>query len=141
MLAVDGPSYYVYVLIHWRIRKSPLGVEFTYRFTTNIYIRPLSSVQNKMRFILHEPYDLSWPLNGRSLGKKHVLLRFVDLLFKKKMLKIIKSNTAIWLWLSQEFFYRSTVVGSPKSNIDRQRYHHTSLVIFIQNKELHIAER
>ena len=49
MLAVDGPSYYVYVLIHWRIRKSPLGVEFTYRFTTNIYIRPLSSVQNKMR--------------------------------------------------------------------------------------------
>ena len=26
---------------------------------TNIYIRPLSSVQNKSRFILHEPYDLS----------------------------------------------------------------------------------
>ena len=25
----------------------------------NIYIRPLSSVQNKLRFILHEPYDLS----------------------------------------------------------------------------------
>ena len=25
----------------------------------NIYIRPLSFVQNKLRFILHEPYDLS----------------------------------------------------------------------------------
>jgi len=47
----------------------------------NIYIRPVSSVQNKLRFILHEPYDLSWPLTGRSLGKKHVLLRFVDLRF------------------------------------------------------------
>ena len=22
-----------------------------------------------MRFILHEPYDLSWPLSGRSLGE------------------------------------------------------------------------
>ena len=39
-----------------------------------IYIRPLSSVQNKLRFILHEPHDLSLPMSGRSLGKKQVLL-------------------------------------------------------------------
>ena len=42
-----------------------------------IYIRALSSAQNKLWFILHEPYDLSWPLSGRSLCKKHVLLRFI----------------------------------------------------------------
>ena len=34
-----------------------------------IYIRALSSAQNKLWFILHEPYDLSWPLSGRSLCK------------------------------------------------------------------------
>ena len=26
----------------------------------DIFIRPFSSVQNKVRFILHEPYDLEW---------------------------------------------------------------------------------
>ena len=39
------------------------------RIFLNIYICPLSSVQNKLRFILHEPYDLSWPLSGWSLGQ------------------------------------------------------------------------
>jgi len=36
---------------------------------SNIYIRLFSSVQNKFKFILHEPYNLSWPLSGRSLGE------------------------------------------------------------------------
>jgi len=34
-----------------------------------IYIRPFSSVQNKFAFILHEPYDHSWPLGGQSFGE------------------------------------------------------------------------
>ena len=51
----------------------------------NIYIRPLSFVQNKLRFILHEPYDLSWPLSEwAEFWLKHVLLRFVDLRFFKE---------------------------------------------------------
>ena len=45
-------------------------------YILNIHIRPLRSVQTNLRFILHEQYDLSWPLSGRSLGKKHVLLRY-----------------------------------------------------------------
>jgi len=44
------------------------------RSTTYICIRPLSSVQNKNRFNFPEPYDLSCLV-------KHVLLRFVGLLF------------------------------------------------------------
>ena len=42
-----------------------------HRIKHTIYIRPLSSVNCGsfcMKFILHEPYDLSWPLSGRSLG-------------------------------------------------------------------------
>jgi len=42
----------------------------------NIYIRPLSSVQTKFAFILHEP-SFGWA----ESWWKHVLLRFVDLLF------------------------------------------------------------
>ena len=40
-----------------------------HHINTNVYIRKLSSVQNKVRLILHEPYNLSLPLSGRSLGK------------------------------------------------------------------------
>jgi len=48
----------------------------TYLLLANIYIRPLSSVQSKLRFILYEPHDLEW-----AELVKHVLLRFVGLLF------------------------------------------------------------
>jgi len=34
-----------------------------------IYLRKLSSVQTLLRFILHEPFDLSWFFSGRSLDE------------------------------------------------------------------------
>ena len=39
------------------------------RSYTYIYIRPLSFVQYTFAFIVHEPFDLSWPLGGWSLGE------------------------------------------------------------------------
>ena len=64
----------------------------------NIYIRPLSSVQNKLRFFLHELYDLSWPLSGRSLGKNmyHCALS----IYLKKIKSTTLSNLVFSLgWL------------------------------------------
>jgi len=51
------------------------------RLTRNIYIRPLSSVQNKLRFICMNRTTFRVPWEGGGLVKKHVSLRFVDLLF------------------------------------------------------------
>jgi len=51
-----------------------------------IDIRPLSSVQTKLRFILHEPYDLSWPLSGRSLGKTCTIVLRRSTVLKEKQI-------------------------------------------------------
>ena len=51
-----------------------------------IDIRPLSSVQTKLRFILHEPYDLSWPLSGRSLGKTCIIVLRRSTVLKEKQI-------------------------------------------------------
>jgi len=47
-------------------------------------IRPLSSVQNNFAFILHEPYDLSWPLGRRSLGENMYYCASSIYFFKRK---------------------------------------------------------
>ena len=61
------------------------------RLISNIYIRPLSSVQNKLLFILHEPHDLSWPLSGRSFGKTCIIaLRRSTFLKEKQIYHVIK---------------------------------------------------
>ena len=39
---------------------------------------------NKLRFILHEPYDLSWPLSGRSLGQNMYYCASSIYSFKRK---------------------------------------------------------
>jgi len=51
---------------------------------TNINIGQLSSVQNKFAFILHEPYDLSRPLSGRSLGENMYYCASSIYFFKRK---------------------------------------------------------
>ena len=62
-------------------------------------IRPLSSVQNKLRFILHEPYDLSWPLSGRSLVKT-CIIALCRSTFEKKNKSTMLSNLVFYLgWL------------------------------------------
>jgi len=50
----------------------------------HIYIRPLSSEENKFAFSLHEPYDLSWPLGGRSLGENMYYCASSIYFFKRK---------------------------------------------------------
>jgi len=51
---------------------------------SNIYIRPLSSAQNKLRLILHELFDLSSPLSGRSLGRICIIALRRSTIFKEK---------------------------------------------------------
>ena len=63
----------------------------------NIYIRPLSFVHNKLRFILHEPYDLSCPLSGRSLGKTCIIALRRSTLLKEKNKSTTLSNSVFYL--------------------------------------------
>ena len=72
----------------------------------NIYICPLSSVQNKLRFILHEPYDLLWPLSGRSLGKNMYYCASSIYFLKMNKKSTTLSNLGFYLsWLIRSLSY------------------------------------
>ena len=75
----------------------------------NIYIRPLSYVQNKLRFILHEPYDLSWPFRGRSLGKTCIIALRRSPFLKDKRIHLVIIFLSIWAdWVEVSVIYHST---------------------------------
>ena len=61
-------------------------VIFTYRSKQNIYIRPLSSVQNKLRFIVHFAWTVApfVTLGGRSLGENMHYCASSIYFFKRK---------------------------------------------------------
>ena len=51
--------------------------------------RPLSSVQNKLMFVLHDPYDLSWSLCLRSLGENMYYCVSSIYCFKRKKIHYV----------------------------------------------------